>query len=114
MDECIFCRIAAGSIPSRKIYEDDLCFCFHDIQPQAPTHALLIPKRHISSLQDLTPDDQALVGHMMGLMPSIAQTLGVDREGYRIAVNVGTHGRQSVRHLHLHILGGRQLGETMG
>jgi histidine triad (HIT) family protein len=103
--DCLFCKIAAGKIPSRKIFEDDDVFAFHDIAPWAPVHILIIPKRHIASMVDVTADDQALLGKMMAISPQLMLDLGVTN-GYRHVLNTGHDGRQEVKHLHLHVMGG--------
>ena len=110
MDEnCIFCKIAAGDIPSNKAYEDDWVLGFYDLDPQAPVHVLLIPKQHIPSAHDLTESDAALLMRMFQAAQKIATELGISQSGYRIVTNVGPDGGQSVPHLHLHLLGGRSL-----
>jgi histidine triad (HIT) family protein len=102
---CIFCKIVAGQIPARKVHEDDELLVFHDINPWAPVHVLVIPKRHIASFYDVGPEDEALLGRMMGLAPRLMRRLGVDN-GFRTLVNTGPDGRQEVPHLHLHVMGG--------
>ena len=102
---CIFCKIIARQIPSRLVYEDDTVYAFHDINPWAPVHILLIPKRHITSMQDLTPADQALLGKMMVKSTELMAQLGVTG-GYRHVINTGPDGRQEVQHVHLHVMGG--------
>ena len=110
-DDCIFCKIVAGEIPSQKIYEDEVCYAFRDIAPMAPEHALVIPKHHVDSLKE--EKDEAVLGHLLAVCAKVAQTIGVDGDGYRVATNIGENGAQSVRHLHLHVLGGRKLSEKM-
>lgn len=105
MQDCIFCKIVRGEIPSKKVYEDDDVFAFHDIHPQAPVHFMLIPKRHIASLADVTPDDAGVLGRMMALAGRLAREQG-SPDGFRTIVNTGRIGRQDVMHVHLHILGG--------
>lgn len=102
---CIFCRILAGQIPSRKVYEDDELLAFHDIAPWAPVHFLLIPKLHIATLYDAGDEHAAMMGRMMALAPRLARELGVVN-GFRIVVNTGPDGRQEVPHLHMHVMGG--------
>ena len=102
---CIFCKIVAGQIPSRKVYEDDDLLAFHDIQPWAPVHVLIIPKRHIPSMVDVGPEHEALFGRMMTLSPKLMKELGVTN-GYRHVINTGEDGRQEVPHVHLHVMGG--------
>ena len=106
---CIFCKIIAGQIPSKKVYEDEHVFAFHDIHPWAPVHFLLVPKLHIPSMAQTGPEQQALLGHMMVLAPKLAQEQGCEpypEGGFRIVVNTGTHGGQEVHHLHMHVIGG--------
>jgi histidine triad (HIT) family protein len=105
MENCIFCKIARGEIPSKKVYEDDEIFAFHDISPQAPTHFMLIPKKHIPSLADATAEDAGVLGRMMVLSGKLAREQG-SPDGYRTVVNTGRIGRQDVMHLHVHIVGG--------
>ena len=104
----IFKRIIDKEIPAKIAYEDDLCLAFHDVNPQAPTHVLVIPKKEIPSLAQLSAEDQALLGHLLLIVKKLAVDLGLDG-GYRVVVNCGPDGGQSVDHLHLHLLGGRQL-----
>ena len=111
--DCLFCAIAAGEIPSSKVYEDDICLAFRDINPQAPVHCLVIPKTHIASADAVSAGNSAVVAHIFEKIPEIAKTLGLTN-GYRIISNVGEDGCQSVKHLHFHILGGKKLPETMG
>ena len=106
---CIFCKIIAGQIPSKKVYEDEHVFAFHDIHPWAPVHFLLVPKLHVPSMAQTGPEHQALLGHMMVLAPKLAQEQGCEpypEGGFRIVVNTGTHGGQEVHHLHMHVIGG--------
>jgi histidine triad (HIT) family protein len=105
MDNCIFCKIARGEIPSKKVYEDAEVFAFHDIQPQAPVHFMVIPKRHIATLADTTLDDAAVLGRMLAVTGRLAREQGLP-DGYRTIINTGRIGRQEVMHLHLHVLGG--------
>ena len=105
--DCLFCRIVAGEIPSRKAAEDELVLAIHDIAPRSPTHVLVIPKAHIASAADLTEDDGPLLGRMFATLAQIARDAGIAEDGYRIVSNVGRWGGQSVDHLHLHLMGGR-------
>jgi len=114
LDDCIFCRIANGEIPSDKLYEDDQLVAFRDINPQAPVHVLIVPKRHIQSVNGLKDGDAKLLGHMFETARNIATALGVSGSGYRIVVNTGENGGQTVPHLHFHLLGGRALGWPPG
>ena len=104
-EDCIFCRIVRGEIPSRKIYEDDDVLAFHDVHPQAPVHFMIIPKRHIASLADCDMSHQALLGKIMVLAPRLAREQG-STDGFRTIVNTGRVGRQEVYHLHMHVIGG--------
>ena len=106
---CLFCRIAAGEIPSTKVYEDELVYAFRDIAHQAPVHVLIIPKKHIESAQALTKEDDALLCHMFACARKIAESEGVAATGYRLITNVGDDAGQSVHHLHLHLIGGKTL-----
>lgn len=108
MSECLFCRIAAGEIPSTKVYEDDQVLAFRDIAPQAPTHILVIPKTHIGSVQEITGENSALVAHIFRVIPAIAKAEGLEN-GYRVVSNCGPDAGQTVPHLHFHILGGKAL-----
>lgn len=114
MDECLFCRIAAGTIPAKLVFSDDEIIAFPDIQPQAPVHLLLIPRRHLSGLNDLTPEDGALFGRLGLAAQRLARERGLSENGYRIVVNCGPDAGQSVPHLHIHLLGGRTLGWPPG
>ncbi len=111
---CLFCEISAGRIPSRKAYEDDEILAFHDINPQAPVHVLLIPKKHITSLADLEPGDDALLGVLVRKARDLAGELGLAERGYRLVFNCGDEAGYSVYHVHLHLLGGRRLSWPPG
>jgi histidine triad (HIT) family protein len=102
---CIFCKIVAGQIPSRKAYEDDRLLAFHDIAPWAPVHVLVIPKQHIATLAEVGPEHDALLGRMLGLAPRLMRELGVTN-GFRTVINSGADGGQEVYHLHMHVMGG--------
>ena len=104
-DDCIFCKIAAGEIPSRKVYEDDEILAFHDIQPVAPVHFLMIPKAHVDSMAVCGPEHAPVLGRMMAMAGRLAREQGA-RDGFRTIVNTGRVGRQDVYHLHIHIIGG--------
>jgi histidine triad (HIT) family protein len=106
--DCIFCKIAAGTIPAKKIFEDEQILAFHDIDPKAPKHILVIPKKHMASLADADPGDEALLGHLMLAVAEIAREQGLGK-GYRVVISTGPEGGQTVDHLHLHLLGGRQM-----
>ncbi|MBE6926276.1 MAG: histidine triad nucleotide-binding protein [Ruminococcaceae bacterium] len=109
---CIFCKIIAGEIPSTKVYEDETVFAFRDINPQAPTHILVIPKSHIASVAELTAENSAVVAHIFEVIAKIAEEEGL-AGGYRVVSNCGPDARQSVQHLHFHILGGKEMTEQM-
>lgn len=113
MENCLFCRIAAGEIPADIVYRDDEVIAFKDINPQAPSHILVIPKRHIASMVDLTLEDGPLLAHLFVAAKDIAHELGLE-QGYRFLTNVGPDAGQSVFHLHFHLLGGRKLGWPPG
>ena len=114
MTDCIFCKIIAGENPSQKVYSDDLVTAFRDIYPVAPTHILIIPNKHIASMNDLTPADMPLLGHMLALAPQIAEQEGIRETGYRLILNTGPHGGQVIYHLHLHLIGGQRMRYPMG
>jgi len=114
MTDCLFCKIAAGEIPSDQVHADQEFVAFRDIDPQAPVHVLVIPRRHIASLNDLSAPDADLVGRLQVMAARVATQLGIAEAGYRFVINCGAHGCQSVPHLHLHLLGGRQLGWPPG
>lgn len=112
MTDCLFCKIIAGDIPSTKVYEDKTVFAFRDINPQAPTHILVIPKTHISGCNGVTADNSAVVAHIFEVIPQIAQAEGLVN-GYRVVSNCGADAGQTVPHLHFHILGGKTLNLEM-
>ena len=112
MENCLFCKIIAGVIPSAKVYEDDLCYAFRDIAPQAPTHILVVPKAHIDSCNGITAENSAVVARIFEVIPQIAKEAGLV-DGYRVVSNCGEHAGQTVHHLHFHILGGKQLALEM-
>ena len=108
MSDCIFCKIVKGEIHSANVYEDDRILCFHDADPQAPVHVLIIPKKHIPSLDDVTEEDRDLLGDIMLKVKDLAKDLGLEN-GYRVVNNCGEDGFQTVRHLHVHLLGKRKM-----
>lgn len=110
--DCLFCKIAAGEIPSKIVYEDAEILAFHDIEPQAPVHVLVIPKEHIPSADGITAENSEVVAHIFATVPKIAAKLGLSG-GYRVITNCGADAGQTVHHLHFHILGGKQLSLTM-
>ena len=110
MNDCIFCRIIKKEIPSNIVYEDDEILAFRDINPLAPVHILVIPKKHISSLVDLKQEDELVIGKIYTIINKIAKEEGIYEKGFRVVVNCGEDGGQEVKHLHFHILGGKKLG----
>ena len=112
--DCLFCRITAGEIPAEIVHEDDLVVAFRDISPKAPTHVLLIPRRHISSAAELGAQDGEMLGRLFSVAAQVARDAGVAERGYRLVTNVGTGAGQSVFHLHFHLLGGRSLAWPPG
>ena len=114
MEGCIFCQIGAGVIPSTKVFEDDRFFAFRDIHPQAPIHILIIPKKHYANLAELDTHDQPLMGYLLHVANLLAGQEGIAQKGYRVAINCGPQGGQIVQHVHLHLLGGRELAGELG
>lgn len=114
MTDCLFCKIIGGQIPCAEVFSDESFLAFRDIDPQAPSHILVIPKRHITGLAELTPADSDLVGKLITTASKIAADEGLAQNGYRFVINNGDDGGQSVSHLHLHILGGRALAWPPG
>jgi len=113
-EACIFCRIAAGEVPGDIVYQDKDFLAFRDISPQAPTHVLIIPKTHITSMAELTEGQQGLVGRLIIIAKNLAEKEGIARRGYRLLINCGPDGGQVVSHLHLHLIGGRRLDDRLG
>ncbi|MGC7870130.1 histidine triad nucleotide-binding protein [Desulfosporosinus sp. SYSU MS00001] len=113
-DDCIFCKIAQRKIPSDIIYEDDQVVAFKDIQPLAPVHLLVIPKNHLSSVNEVTSEYEGLIGHLFGVIRRLAQEFGVAETGYRVVTNTGADGGQVVGHIHFHLLGGQALEAKIG
>jgi histidine triad (HIT) family protein len=111
---CIFCRIVEGSIPAKLVYQDEHALAFDDINPQAPVHALVIPKRHVPSVQDLGEADRVLLGHLLLTCSRIAKEKGLSETGFRVVANTGRDGGQTVFHLHFHVMGGRHMGWPPG
>ena len=107
MSDCLFCKIAAGEIPSTKVYEDDVCFAFYDIAPQAPSHFLVIPKAHIASVAGIDADNSSVVAHIFEVIAAVTEAKGI--ESYRVVSNIGEQAGQSVPHLHFHVLSGRDM-----
>ena len=112
--EDIFCKIIKGEIPAKKVYEDDFVFAFHDIHPIAPVHVLIIPKKHIESVNDLEDNDVEIMGNMFLAAKRIALELGIAEKGYKLLVRTGRDGGQEVPHIHMHLLGGARLREDIG
>jgi histidine triad (HIT) family protein len=112
--DCIFCKIASGSIPADVVYKDDDFLAFRDINPMAPVHDVIIPKKHIASVNDLSAADQALAGKLLLVARKVAEKEGIAVSGYRLAINCGPDGTQVVPHIHLHLLGGRPLSNELG
>jgi len=109
MTDCLFCKMVGGDIPVNKVYEDEDVLAFHDIHPKAPTHVLVIPKRHLASLADARAEDRLMLGILMDQTRLVAEKIGLAERGYRTIINVGQDGGQEVFHLHVHILGGKHL-----
>ena len=114
MDHCLFCKIVAGEIPSKVVYEDDLVLAFEDIDPQAPVHILVIPKRHKENIMKLNQEDGELLVHMLEVVQKLARDNGLAEPGFRIVINTGNDGGQTVPHIHIHLLGGRGFGWPPG
>ena len=113
-NDCLFCKILAGDIPSTEVHSDALCYAFEDINPQAPTHVQIIPRKHVASLNDLVAEDEPMAGHLVTVAAQIARDRGIAETGYRTVFNCGSSAGQSVFHIHLHLLGGRSLGWPPG
>jgi histidine triad (HIT) family protein len=109
--DCIFCKIVAGQIPANKVYEDEQVLAFHDIQPKAPVHVLVIPKKHLVSVNGLHADDAAMLSHLFAAVQEVAKATGVAETGYRTLTNTGKNAGQVVPHLHFHVMGGKMLGD---
>ncbi len=105
--DCLFCKIVSGDIPSKKAYEDELVYAFYDIDPQAPVHILIIPKNHIASADEITSENSQVVAHIFEVAAKLAKDNGLSADGYRIVTNIGEAGGQTVKHLHFHLMGGR-------
>ena len=109
MSDCLFCKIITGEIPSKKVYEDEICFAFYDISPLAPIHFLVVPKQHLASAAEISPENEAVIGHIYSVIARLARELGY-ADGYRVVTNCGEAAGQTVRHLHFHVLAGKSLG----
>ena len=114
MSDCLFCKFIRKEIPTHIVFEDDICLAFEDINPKAPVHVLVIPKKHIASSNEMMPDDEPLLGHLAFVARSIAQAKKIDQSGYRAVINTGPDAGQSVFHIHLHLLGGRAMAWPPG
>ena len=112
MTDCLFCKIIAGDIPSTKVYEDETVYAFRDINPQAPTHVLVVPKKHLADVNDVSAENSGVVAHIFEVIPVIAKQEGL-ANGYRVVSNCGNDAGQTVPHLHFHVLGGKQLSLEM-
>ena len=111
--DCLFCKIIAGEIPSKKVYENDFVYAFYDINPVAPVHVIVVPKMHIESVNAIDKANSESAKHIFEAIPKIAKELGVKENGYRVITNIGENGGQTIRHLHFHIIGGTKLGEKL-
>ena len=109
MNDCLFCKIIAGEIPSKKVYEDEICFAFYDISPLAPMHFLVVPKLHLASAAEVTDENAAVIGHIYEVIAKLAKEMGF-ADGFRVVTNCGEIAGQTVRHLHFHVLAGKALG----
>lgn len=109
MDDCLFCKIAAGKIPANVVFENEELIAFHDIRPQAPTHILIIPRKHIATINDCSQEDEGLLGRMILAAKKVAAQSGFSEPGYRLVFNINPGGGQDIYHIHLHLLGGRQM-----
>lgn len=114
MTDCIFCKIVAKEIPSQTVYEDDSILAFNDINPVAPVHILIIPKKHIQNINDLTEQDEQLIGKIFTVIKKLAAEMEVANTGFRVVTNIGSDGGQEVEHLHFHLIGGKSLGRKIG
>lgn len=111
--DCLFCDIVLGAIPSKKVYEDEYAYAFRDINPQAPVHVLIVPRKHIDSLADMNEENMEIISGCLKMIPEVVRICGLEN-GYRVITNVGEDGCQSVKHLHFHVLGGAKLSDKMG
>lgn len=113
-EDCIFCKIVNGEIPSKKVYENDRVLAFDDINPMAPVHVIIIPKQHIPTLMDVTPDNMDIMGDIISAVREVSKIKGVDQKGFRTVINCNEEGGQVIFHLHLHLLGGARLKDDLG
>lgn len=107
-EDCLFCKLVSGEIPTNKVYEDDVCLAFDDIEPEAPVHTLIVPKHHYDDIQDNVPAD--VLGHLLSVVPTVAKLKGVEESGFRCVINTGPDSATTVKHLHIHLLGGVKMG----
>ena len=114
MDKCTFCGILSGRLPGKIVYKDELATAFHDIHPAAPTHILIVPNKHIPSVNEIVPEDEALIGHLFTIARQLAESEGVDKSGYRLIINTGRDANQTIFHLHMHLIGGQPARFPMG
>jgi histidine triad (HIT) family protein len=114
MDNCIFCKIISGEIPSQKLHQDEQVTAFRDLHPVAPTHVLIVPNQHIASVNEVTPEDEALLGHLYTVAKQLAEQDGIQEHGFRLIVNTGPYAGQEIYHLHMHLIGGQRLRFPMG
>lgn len=114
MNDCLFCKIINGEIPSKKVFENDMVYAFYDIDPQAPEHVVIVPKTHIKSANEINAENSEYITAVWEAVPQIAKQLGIDEKGYRVVNNCGEYGGQSVAHIHFHLMGGRQFGWPAG
>ena len=113
MENCLFCKIIKGEIPSNKVYEDENVLAFHDINPVAPVHVIVIPTLHIESANEITDENKSVISEVLASIPKIAEKLEIKNDGYRLITNIGENGGQTVKHLHFHIIGGTKLGDKL-
>jgi len=114
LENCVFCRIVAGKAPARIVFQDQQVTAFHDIHPVAPVHILIVPNRHLASVNEIQPEDEPLVGHLFTIARQVADSFGIASTGYRLIINTGANAGQAVFHLHLHLIGGRRVRFPMG
>ncbi len=114
MEDCLFCKIIKGEVPSKKVYEDEYVYAFHDIEPTAPVHILVIPKKHISTLNDVNSENSAVISKIYEAIAKIAKQEGIDKDGYRVVSNCNKMAGQTVFHIHFHLIGGREMGWPAG
>ena len=111
--DCLFCKIINGEIPSNKVYEDENVYAFHDINPVAPVHVIVVPKEHIQSANEVTENNSKYISYIFEAIPKIAKIMNVEEKGFRVITNVGEDGGQTIKHIHFHLIGGKKLGEKL-